>query len=163
MAMNPITTLKLTGLALKDKIGSILGAKPVMVPLAAPSGHTALMNAPDAYSGYLALMLSGSNIPNYVAARFVLDIIRYYRAVRHHVFKPLCCFVSVIPTLLHPQKQHCVMRAIHPIMKLSTTPMVILKFTLEKLLSVLFVIRSTFLNASFQSSNSKFKTFGERP
>ncbi|EMY3472292.1 alpha/beta hydrolase, partial [Acinetobacter baumannii] len=35
-------------------------------------------NAPDAYSGYLALMPSGSNIPNYVAARFVLDIIRYY-------------------------------------------------------------------------------------
>lgn len=78
MAMNPITTLKLTGLALKDKIGSMFGAKPVMVPLAAPTGHTALMNAPDAYSGYLALMPSGSNIPNYVAARFVLDIIRYY-------------------------------------------------------------------------------------
>lgn len=163
MAMNPITTLKLTALALKDKIGSILGAKPVMVPLAGPSGHTALMNAPDAYSGYLALMPSGSNIPNHVAARFVLDIIRYYRAVRHHVFKRPCCFVSVIPTRWPPQKQHCVMRAIHPIMKLSTTPMVILKFTLEKLLSVLFVIRSTFLNASFQSSNSKFKIFGERP
>ena len=102
MAMNPITTLKLTGLALKDKIGSILGAKPVMVPLAAPAGHTALMNAPDAYSGYLALMPSGSNIPNYVAARFVLDIIRYYPAVRHHVFKRPCCFVSAIPTRWRP-------------------------------------------------------------
>lgn len=134
-----------------------------MVPLAAPSGHTALMNAPDAYSGYLALMPSGSNIPNYVAARFVLDIIRYYPGRKTSRIQAPCCFVSAIPIQWHPQKQHCVMRAIPPIMKLSTTPMVILKFTLERLLSVLFVIRSTFLNASFQSSNSKFKTFGEKP
>ena len=131
MAMNPITTLKLTGLALKDKIGSILGAKPVMVPLAAPAGHTALMNAPDAYSGYLALMPSGSNIPNYVAARFVLDIIRYYPGRKTSRIQAPVLFCVCDTDSVAPLKQHCVMRAIHPIMKLSTTPMVILKFTLE--------------------------------
>lgn len=78
MAMSPLTSLKVTGLALQDKIVSLFGAKPVMVPLAAQPRQTALMNAPDCYSGYFALMPEGSNIPNYVAARFALDIIRYY-------------------------------------------------------------------------------------
>lgn len=78
MAMNPLNTLKVTGLALRDRIVSLFGAKPVMVPLVAQPGHTALMNASDCYSGYFALMPAGSNIPNYVAARFALDIIRYY-------------------------------------------------------------------------------------
>ncbi len=78
MVMDPLTSLKITVLALRDKIGSLFGAQPVMVPLAALPGQTALMNAPDAYPGYLAILPSDSNIPNYVAARFALDIIRYY-------------------------------------------------------------------------------------
>jgi pimeloyl-ACP methyl ester carboxylesterase len=78
LAMSPMTSLKLTALALRDRIGSWLGAPPVMVPLAGKPGETALMNAPDVYPGYMALQPPGSDIPNYVAARVALDIIRYY-------------------------------------------------------------------------------------
>lgn len=77
LAMNPVTSLKITALALRDRIGALFGAEPVMVPLAGQPGETALMNAPDAYPGYLALKPQGANIPNHVAARFALDIIRY--------------------------------------------------------------------------------------
>ena len=120
MAMNPITTLKLTGLALKDKIGSMFGAKPVMVPLAAPTGHTALMNAPDVFDISHAFRFKYSKL-----CRCVLYSTSYAitRAVRHHVFKRPCCFVSAIPTLL-PSKT-TLRHASHAIMKLSTTPMVI--------------------------------------
>lgn len=78
LAMNPLTSLKITALALRDRIGALLGAAPVMVPLAGQPGETALMNAPDAYPGYLALKPQDVDIPNFVAARFALDIIRYY-------------------------------------------------------------------------------------
>jgi dienelactone hydrolase len=78
LAMSPVTSLKLTALALRDRIGAAFGAGPVMVPLAGKPGETALMTAPDAYPGYMAIKPQGANIPNEVAARFTLDIIRYY-------------------------------------------------------------------------------------
>lgn len=78
LAMSPLTSLKVTGLALRDRIGSFFGAQPVVVALAGQPGETALMNAPDVYRGYLGLKPPGINIPNHVLARFALDIIRYY-------------------------------------------------------------------------------------
>lgn len=78
LAMSPMTLLRVTALALRDRIGSWLGARPVMVPVAAPPGQTALMNAPDAYPGFLALQPPGTTPVNEVAARIALDIIRYY-------------------------------------------------------------------------------------
>lgn len=77
LAMEPMTSLKVTALALRDRIGSWLGAKPVNIALAGRPGQTALMNAPDVYAGYLALKPKGMDIPNHVLARFALDIIRY--------------------------------------------------------------------------------------
>lgn len=78
LAMNPVTSLKLTALALRDRIGSWFGARPVQVALAGQPGQTALMNAPDVYPGYLALQPHGTDIANHVLARFALDIIRYH-------------------------------------------------------------------------------------
>ncbi|VWB44967.1 alpha/beta hydrolase [Burkholderia lata] len=78
LAISPITSLKVTALALQDRIGSWFGARPVMIPLSGRPGQTALMTAPDAHSGYRAIQPPGSNIPNYVAARIALQIGRYY-------------------------------------------------------------------------------------
>ena len=72
MAMNPITSSKLTALAIRDRIGATLGQKTVMVKLAGHPNETALMTAPDDYAGIIP------DYKNYVAARFALDIIRYY-------------------------------------------------------------------------------------
>ncbi|WP_271105782.1 alpha/beta hydrolase [Pseudomonas tohonis] len=76
--MSPLVSLRLSALALRDRIGSWLGATPVMVATAGRPGEVALMNAPDAYSGYLGIMPAGAEVRNHVAARFALDIIRYY-------------------------------------------------------------------------------------
>ncbi|EXD35657.1 dienelactone hydrolase family protein [Acinetobacter sp. 479375] len=78
MAVNPITSSKLTALAIRDRIGATLGQKTVMVKLAGHPNETALMTAPDAYAGILSLTQDIPDYKNYVAARFALDIIRYY-------------------------------------------------------------------------------------
>lgn len=78
LAMNPITSAKVTALAIRDRIGAMLGHEPITVPLSGKDGETALMNAPDVYSGLLEITKNDPDYKNYVAARFVLDIIRYY-------------------------------------------------------------------------------------
>lgn len=70
--------MRITGLALRDAIGSIFGAEPVRVPLAGPPGSTALMNAPDAEPGYLALLPAGLAFEHTVAARVGLHILAHH-------------------------------------------------------------------------------------
>lgn len=48
-----------------------------MVPIAAPPGQPALMNAHDALEGYLALMPEGVEFVNYLTARIIPEILRY--------------------------------------------------------------------------------------
>ena len=78
LVMNPVTSLKVSALAIRDRMGALLGRQPVMVPLSANPGETALMNAADAHSGSAELTKYDPDYKNYVAARFALDIIRYY-------------------------------------------------------------------------------------
>lgn len=84
LALNPVSSLKVTALALRDQVGAWLGADPVMVSTAGTSGEAALMTAPDAVPGYLGL-LSATDAPvfrNEVAARFGLQIIRYFPGLK---------------------------------------------------------------------------------
>jgi len=112
LAMNPVTLLKLTVLALRDRIGSWLCARPVMVATAGRPGTTALMNAPDAYDGYLGIMPPDGGVPNHVAARFALDIIRYFPGrrtpqIRSPILFCVCDTDSVAPaktTLRHASR-----------------------------------------------------------
>lgn len=80
LALNPVSSLKVTALALRDQIGAWLGAAPVMVATAGESGEAALMTAADAKPGYLKLLPPGAaaSFSNQVAARFGLQIIRYF-------------------------------------------------------------------------------------
>lgn len=78
LAIKPLVSLRLTLMALADRIGSWFGAKPILVPLAGRPGDTAFMTSPDAWSGYNGLIPSGARIRKEAAARFALDIIRYY-------------------------------------------------------------------------------------
>lgn len=73
-AMNPLTSAKVTALGIADLIAHKLGRPPVMVDLAGPPASTALMTAPDAMPGYLALVEQGSAHRNEVAARIALQI-----------------------------------------------------------------------------------------
>jgi uncharacterized protein len=55
---------------------------PVTVPVVAAPGTAALMNTPDAEPGYRALVPAHGSFVNEVAARSVLDIMRYRPGVR---------------------------------------------------------------------------------
>lgn len=79
MAMSPVTSLKVTALAVRDQIAAWLGRAPVMVASAGQPGETALMSAPDCAPGYLGLVPGDgkTTFQNRVAARIALQIIRY--------------------------------------------------------------------------------------
>lgn len=78
LAMSPITSVQVTALAITDRIGSWLGAKPIMIKSAGEPHSAALMTAEDCKQGYLQLVPPHSTFRNYVAARFALDILTYY-------------------------------------------------------------------------------------
>ncbi len=78
LALNIFSSLKVGILAFCDKIGSLLGMRPISVGVFGKSGAAALMTAFDAQDGYLNLMKEGVSFRNEVAARFGLDIIRYF-------------------------------------------------------------------------------------
>lgn len=77
LAMHPASSVKATVLAARDVAGHWLGRPPRLIATAGPERGTALMTAPDAEPGYLALVPPGSDFRNEVAARAVFDILRY--------------------------------------------------------------------------------------
>ncbi len=78
LAIPPVTSAKVTALAVRDAIGSRLGREPLMVPTYGAPGSTALMTSPDSAAGVEALVPAGFQMRSDVAARFALDIIRYF-------------------------------------------------------------------------------------
>lgn len=77
LAMHPASSVKATLAAARDVAGHWLGRPPRLIATAGPERGTALMTAPDAEPGYLALVPPGSDFRNEVAARAVFDILRY--------------------------------------------------------------------------------------
>jgi dienelactone hydrolase len=75
--LSPWVSARITALAVRDLIGAGLGRPPVMVATAGKPGEVALMNAPDAYSGFLQLVPDGAALRNEVAARIGVKILPY--------------------------------------------------------------------------------------
>ena len=75
--LSPVTNARITALAIRDLIGARLGWAPVMVQTAGNPGEVALMNAPDAYPGFLKLVPDGTTLRNEVAARIGVKILPY--------------------------------------------------------------------------------------
>ncbi|QLL05355.1 alpha/beta hydrolase [Mycobacterium vicinigordonae] len=102
VAVPPVSSVKVTALALRDAIGSRFGRSPVMVPSYGPPGSASLMSTPDSVAGVKALIPEGQNIPGDVAARFGLDIIRHFpgrqaRNVTCPIFFAICERDTVAP------------------------------------------------------------------
>lgn len=78
LTIPPVTSAKVTALALRDVIGSRLGRAPVMVPTYGQPGSTALMTSPDSAPGVEALIPEGAHYPKDVAARIALQLSTHF-------------------------------------------------------------------------------------
>jgi dienelactone hydrolase len=73
----PLTTARISLLALRDLAAARLGKPPVLVATAGRPGEVALMSTPDSYPGYLNLVPQGQTLRNEVAARIGMKILAY--------------------------------------------------------------------------------------
>jgi len=109
LAMPPLASMKVTARGVADSIGARWGKDPLLVATSGPAGSTALMSAPDAQPGYLALVPQGMAFTNEVAARIALAVPfripgRAARNVRCPILFAVCENDSVAPakaTLRH--------------------------------------------------------------
>lgn len=77
LTLGPVSTAKVTARALTDKLGSFVGKGPVYALLVGKPGEAAMMTAPDALTGYKALIPDDYDEDLRVAARIALDIMRF--------------------------------------------------------------------------------------
>ena len=104
-ALGPRASLKLLPYVARDLAARARGTDPVTLPLAGPPGSVALMNAPDALPGYLALIPPGLDFVNEAAARVVPTITAYRpgRAAKN-VTMPILFCVSNHDTVTPPEQ-----------------------------------------------------------
>jgi len=76
-ALGPVGTMRLLPTVARDALAAALGRDPVLVKLAGAPGERALMTAPDALPGYLALVPEGTTFVNEVTARVAPTITRH--------------------------------------------------------------------------------------
>lgn len=79
MAIPPVSSVKVSALAVRDAIAARLGRVPVMVATAGEPGSAALMSTHDAVSGLAAIQPPGhENDVTEIAARFAFGIMRHF-------------------------------------------------------------------------------------
>lgn len=67
------TVLPLTGVGFQDAFGSLFGAEPIYLPIAAPPGEYGLLTQPGVVEGY-ELVSSNTTFPNRMTARSLLQV-----------------------------------------------------------------------------------------
>jgi len=95
-------TMKVLPRVMRDLLALVFRREPVRIPLAGPPGSTALMTAPDALPGYLALVPKGGTFINEVAARVAPTITmhrpgRAAKSVASPILFCICALDSVTP------------------------------------------------------------------
>ncbi len=123
LAIHPVTSVKVMARAVRDVVAAARGKDPVLVATAGPRLSTALMTAPDAEPGYLALVDSGTPFRNEVAARVALRIMTHFpgRAaarVSCPILFDVCADDSVAParaTLRHARRAPRGEIAVYPV------------------------------------------------
>jgi pimeloyl-ACP methyl ester carboxylesterase len=101
-ALGPAGALRLVPVVLRDLLAMLRRAEPAQITVAGPPGSVALMTAPDALPGYLALVPAGGTFTNHVAARVAPTITahrpgRRARTVRPPILFCICNHDSVTP------------------------------------------------------------------
>jgi dienelactone hydrolase len=101
-ALGPVGTLRLLPTVARDVLALATRKDPVLITLAGTPGEKALMTAPDALPGYLALVPEGGTFVNEVAARVAPTITRHRpgrsaRSVQVPILFCICDHDSVTP------------------------------------------------------------------
>ncbi|BBH17762.1 alpha/beta hydrolase [Nocardioides baekrokdamisoli] len=101
-ALGPVGTMRLLPTVAADVAAQAFGRAPVMLTLAGAPGQKALMTAPDALPGYLALVPEGTTFINEVAARVAPTITSHRpgkaaKRVRMPILFCICDHDSVTP------------------------------------------------------------------
>lgn len=102
LAVPPLTSLRLTLIALLDLVGSWFGRRPRYVPLAGRPGDVALMTAPDVMDGFTRLLPDGPAPREDAAARIAMGIAfdrpgRRARSVQAPTYVVVCTHDTVAP------------------------------------------------------------------
>lgn len=102
LAVNPVTSAKVTLTAIRDVIGAARGAGPRYLPSAGRPGEPSFMNAPDALPGISALGAEDADFDNRITARSAFDVLfyapgRHTKDIRCPVFVALCDPDTVAP------------------------------------------------------------------
>ncbi|WAJ45580.1 alpha/beta fold hydrolase [Mycobacterium sp. Aquia_216] len=74
---HPLATARIAARAIRDVVAARRGTSPVMIATAGKPGDVALMNTPDAYTGYLRLVPDGVELRNEIAARITTKVFTY--------------------------------------------------------------------------------------
>lgn len=78
LAVDPVSSLKVLAYGIADRMGSVVGRAPILLPSAGPPRSAAFMTTPDALAGVAKLMPPGHPPdPTPLAARAGLAILRY--------------------------------------------------------------------------------------
>ncbi|KRB78488.1 alpha/beta hydrolase [Nocardioides sp. Root190] len=101
LAVDTVTSARVTVAALRDKIRGLRGREPIYLPNAAAPGTPAFMTSPDALPGLMALGATASD--NRLTARSALDVLRYApgrrtRRIAVPLFVALCGPDTVAPS-----------------------------------------------------------------
>lgn len=101
-ALGPVGTMRLLPTVARDLVAATLRRDPVLITLAGAPGEKALMTAPDALPGYLALVPEETDFVNEVAARVAPTITRHRpgkvaKDVRMPILFCICDHDSVTP------------------------------------------------------------------
>jgi uncharacterized protein len=142
LAMSPWTSAKVTAVALRDVIGARFGQDPVMIATSGPPRSTALMAAPDAQPGYLALAPATAPFSNQVAARIALGITTHVPGRKPPTWTARFCSACARPTASPRPKRHCATPAKPPAGRSSSIPKAISTSTSQTLSSASSPTRS---------------------
>jgi dienelactone hydrolase len=104
-ALGVKAAMRLAPAILRDLVARLAGRPPVMVPIAAPPGALAMMNAHDALSGYESVLPKGMQFVNQVAARAFPDVLTYRPGLSAAQVKcPILFCVSNTDTVTPPEQ-----------------------------------------------------------
>ena len=93
--------LKVTGLALADRVRGLLGMAPVYFPLVGRPGDTAALGTAECWDGYMSLVPEGAPWKNQLTARSLLLLPKYRAvAVGHQVVAPTLLQAGVKDSLV---------------------------------------------------------------